>query len=45
LPAARAGNIDAEFYLSKALTYCSENNGMYFRRKGKAIGLDEGLPQ
>jgi hypothetical protein len=43
LSAANAGDADAQFYLSKALEYCAEHNSMYFQRKGKPIGLDEGL--
>lgn len=43
LPAARAGNATAQFYLSKVLDYCTEHNSLYFQRRGKSIGLDEGL--
>jgi hypothetical protein len=40
LPAA---NADAQFYLSRALEYCTEHNILYFQRHGKSIGLDEAL--
>ncbi len=43
LPAAMAGNADAQFYLSKVLESCDEDNRMYFQRRGQKIGLDEGL--
>jgi len=43
LPAAIAGNADAQFYLSRALEYCTEHNSLYFQRRGKPIGLDEAL--
>jgi hypothetical protein len=43
LPTANAGNADAQFYLSRALEYCAEHNSFYYRRKGRPIGLDEGL--
>jgi hypothetical protein len=43
LPAAKAGNADAQFYLSRVLERCDEDNRMYFQRGGQKIGLDEGL--
>jgi hypothetical protein len=43
LPAAKAGNPDAQFYLSRVLERCDEDNRMYFQRRGQKIGLDEGL--
>lgn len=43
LPAAKAGNPDAQFYLSRTLERCEEDNRMYFQRSGQKIGLDEGL--
>jgi hypothetical protein len=43
LPAATVGNADAQFYLSRALDYCTEHNSLYFQRRGKSIGLDEAL--
>jgi len=43
LPAAKAGNADAQFYLSRVLERCDEDNRMYFQRRGQKIGLDEGL--
>jgi hypothetical protein len=43
LPAAKAGNADAQFYLSRVLERCGEDNKMYFQRRGQKIGLDEGL--
>jgi hypothetical protein len=43
LSAAKAGNADAQFYISRALEYCAVNNSMYFHRKGRPIDLDEGL--
>jgi len=43
LPAARAGDADAEYYLSKVLERCADENRMYFERKGRRLSLDEGL--
>src|ERR1700722_5195203 len=43
LPAANAGDADAQFYLSRALEYCNEHNSLYFQRQGKPIGLGEAL--
>jgi hypothetical protein len=43
LPAAKAGNADAQFYLSRAMQYCEEANRMYFQHRGRPISLDEGL--
>jgi hypothetical protein len=43
LPAARAGDPDAQFYLSRLLERCEEGNRMYFQKRGKALTLDEGL--
>jgi hypothetical protein len=43
LPAAKAGNADAQFYLSRVLERCDEDNRMYFQRRGQRITLDEGL--
>ena len=43
LPAAKAGDADAEFYLSKVLERCADENRMYFERKGRRLSLDEGL--
>jgi hypothetical protein len=43
LPAAKAGNPDAQFYLSRVLERCDEDNRMYFQHRGQRVGLDEGL--
>lgn len=43
LPAAKAGDPDAQFYLSRLLERCEEGNRMYFQKLGKALTLDEGL--
>ncbi len=43
LPAAVAGNANAQFYLSKVIERCDQDNRMYFQRRGRNIGLDEGL--
>ncbi len=43
LPAAKAGNADAQFYLSRLLDRCAEDNRMYFQHKGRNLTLDEGL--
>ena len=43
LPAAKAGNADAQFYLSRLLDRCAEENTMYFQHKGRILTLDEGL--
>jgi hypothetical protein len=43
LSAANSGNADAQVYLSKTLTYCSELNKFYFQHRGTRLSLDEGL--
>jgi TPR repeat protein len=43
LPAAKEGDKDAEFYLSRVLDRCAEGNMMYFQNRGKRLTLDEGL--
>jgi TPR repeat protein len=43
LPAAKAGNADAQFYLSRAMQHCEEANRMYFQHRGQPLSLDEGL--
>jgi hypothetical protein len=43
LPAAKAGNADAQFYLSRLLERCNEDNKMYFERRGEKLTLDQGL--
>jgi hypothetical protein len=43
LPAAKMGDADAQFYLSRALERCSNDNKMYFQRRGEALALDQGL--
>jgi hypothetical protein len=43
LPAAKAGNADAQFYLSRAIGRCDEENKMYFQHGGRRLTLDEGL--
>jgi hypothetical protein len=43
LPAAIAGNVDAQFYLSKVLERCSKDNKMYFQRRGVTLAEDQGL--
>ncbi len=43
LPAAKAGNADAQYYLSKAMEYCADANRFYFERRGQLVGLDQAL--
>jgi len=43
LPAAKAGNADAQYYLARVLEYCAEAERMYFRRRGQKLSLNEGL--
>ena len=43
LPAAKMGDADAQFYLSRALQRCSQDNKMYFQRRGEPLALDQGL--
>lgn len=43
LPAARAGNADAQFYLSKVLEFCDYANRSYFRQRGATLTLDQAL--
>jgi hypothetical protein len=43
LPAAREGDSDAQYYLSRILERCDQDNKMYFQRRGQKLSLDEGL--
>jgi len=43
LPAAKAGNADAQFYLSKILEFCDLANKTYFQRNGTNLTLDQAL--
>jgi hypothetical protein len=43
LPAAKAGNSDAQYYLSKVMEYCGGVNRSYFNRRGERVDLDQAL--
>ncbi len=43
LSAAQAGDADAQFFLSKALQFCTEINDNYLQLNGKSLTLDEAL--
>ena len=43
LPAAKAGDADAQFYLARLMERCSEDNKMYFQHKGATLNVDEAL--
>ena len=43
LPAAKAGNPDAQYYLSAILEYCDNIMDSYFTQQGQSLTLDEGL--
>jgi hypothetical protein len=43
LPAARAGDADAQFYLSKALEQCARDNKMFYQRRGLPLTSDQGI--
>jgi hypothetical protein len=43
LPRARAGNADAQYYLSKILEFCDYANKSYFQRNGADLTLDQAL--
>ncbi len=43
LPAAKAGDADAQYRLGMALKFCESTYGGYFHRKGQWIGIDEAL--
>ena len=43
ISAARAGSPDAEFYLWKAIEYCSHTNRQYVELDGKPLTIDESL--
>jgi TPR repeat protein len=43
LPAAKAGNAAAQFYLYRVLERCDEYNRMYFQHRGQHLALDQGL--
>jgi hypothetical protein len=43
LPAARAGDADAQFYLSKALEQCARDNKMFYQRRGVRLTSDQGI--
>jgi hypothetical protein len=43
LPAAKAGNRDAQFYLFRSIENCAEGNRLFFQRGGKTLSLDQGI--
>jgi hypothetical protein len=43
LPAAQAGDANAQYYLHKVLEHCTAENRMFFKRHGQVQTLDEGL--
>jgi hypothetical protein len=43
LPAAQAGDRDAQYYLHAALAYCDETYKFYFRRPNKVLSVDEAI--
>jgi len=43
LPAARAGDPEAEYSLFKALAYCQTSYRAFFTRRGESLTLSEGL--
>jgi len=43
LSAAIAGDANAQFYLSRVLERCSQDNKMYFQRRGVTLAEDQGL--
>jgi hypothetical protein len=45
LPAAEAGDRDAQYYLYAALAYCDETYNFYFRRPGKVLSVDEAIEE
>jgi hypothetical protein len=43
LPSAQEGDSDAQYYLSRILERCEQDNKLYFQRRGQKLSLDEGL--
>src|SRR5664279_5335095 len=43
LPAAQAGNADAQFYLYRVLDYCQHEYPMYFVRRSRQLTYDEAV--
>jgi hypothetical protein len=43
MPAARAGDKEAQYRLGKALAFCDETYPIYYHLKGTQLTLDEGL--
>jgi hypothetical protein len=43
LPAAKAGDADAQCYLSKALEQCARDNRMFYQRRGVTLTSDQGI--
>jgi len=43
LPAAKAGDADAQYYLSAVIEECDIDNKMFFTHRGQILSLDEGL--
>lgn len=43
LPSARAGDPDAQYYLSRALEFCEDVDRSYFSRHGQRLGLDQAM--
>jgi hypothetical protein len=43
LPAAKAGDADAQYYLATALSRCNQDNRMFFQRRGETLTVAEGI--
>lgn len=43
LPVATSGDPEAQYFLWKALSYCTDRNRFFFSKDGKTIDLNEGL--
>ena len=45
LPAAQAGNADAQYYVSAALAFCDETWRFFFKRKDRILSVDEAIAE
>jgi hypothetical protein len=43
LPAATAGDRDAQYFISAAIAYCEENLRFFFKPRGKTLSLEEAV--
>ena len=43
LPAAKAGDVEAQYYVYSAMKYCEETYRFYFKRRERVLSVDEAI--